>query len=171
MDDIESPGGKFPKALGNVVVMEAKWVHNVINQAIENFQNANPISPDLLRPLLPFLNPDQRIILEQIIDALENFDETVNNFRDNFDIDVRRSLLISHLQHYSLSIVTMYTDRFETYVKSQAGMDADLITFTNEVADTLGYTYPATFSLPLRMSLQPLQFIRMFLDQVSFVSF
>eukprot|EP01119_Soliformovum_irregulare_P011698 TRINITY_DN2957_c0_g2_i5.p1 TRINITY_DN2957_c0_g2~~TRINITY_DN2957_c0_g2_i5.p1 ORF type:complete len:779 (-),score=230.88 TRINITY_DN2957_c0_g2_i5:26-2362(-) len=60
----------------------------------------------------------------------------------------------------------MYKDRFIAYVKSQTGMDADLIDFTNQVADTLGYTFPVTFTLPLRTALIPLYFIRLFLDQI-----
>lgn len=60
----------------------------------------------------------------------------------------------------------MYRNRFETYVKDSDGLNADMIDFTNEVADAIGYTYPASFTLPISTALTPLYFIRLFLDQI-----
>lgn len=60
----------------------------------------------------------------------------------------------------------MYKDRFKTYVKSKDNMNLDLIAFTNEIADAIGYNYPASFTLPLQTALIPLYYIRLFLDQV-----
>ena len=41
-----------------------------------------------------------------------------------------------------------------------------MITFTNQVADAIGFTFPATFTLPLQAALIPLYYIRLFLDQI-----
>ena len=60
----------------------------------------------------------------------------------------------------------MDANRFTTYVKDKPNMDLDLIGFTNDIADTLGYTYPADFTLPLRAALVPLYYLRLFLSQV-----
>ncbi len=51
-------------------------------------------------------------------------------------------------------------------MKDQTGLNADMIVFTNQVADAIGFNYPATFTLPLLAALQPLYYIRLFLDQV-----
>jgi hypothetical protein len=54
-------------------------------------------------------------------------------------------------------------------MKDQTGLNSDMIDWTNQVADAIGYTYPATFTLPLTVALQPLYYIRLFLDQVDII--
>lgn len=61
----------------------------------------------------------------------------------------------------------MDKNRLSTYVKDLNSMNADLIVFTNQISDAIGYRYPATFTLPLKDALTPLYFLRLFLDQVS----
>lgn len=60
----------------------------------------------------------------------------------------------------------MYKDRLTTYVKALNAMNLDMIAFTNQVSDAIGYQYPATFTLPLQAALVPLYYLRLFLDQV-----
>lgn len=61
----------------------------------------------------------------------------------------------------------MYAERFKTYMLGQAALTQKMIDFTNEVSDTLGYKYPATYTLPIYTALVPLYYIRLLLNQVN----
>lgn len=156
IDGIEKPNGKYPSALGNVAILEAEYIHDLVDQAIQNLRASNFIpNPDPLKAILPFLDPAQREQLEPIIEILENITTVIDDFQNNFDIN-----------HYALNIVVMYRDRFQTYIKALNEMNSDLIVFTNEISDAIDYRYPATFTLPLQVTLTPLYFLRLFLDQI-----
>lgn len=89
MDGISSGNGKFPTSLGNVAILEAKYVYDLVNQFIQNLRLSNIIpDPAPLEAILPFLNPTQRAQLEPIIQFLKNISTAVDNFQQNFDINV-----------------------------------------------------------------------------------
>ena len=53
MDGIDSPGGKFPTALGNVVLLESSGVYAIVDQLVNNVKNNN---------LLPGMNVGASLI-------------------------------------------------------------------------------------------------------------
>ena len=154
--------------------MESQYVYKLIDQIISNLRTAGLIpNLDILRPFLALLPEPQRSQLQALLDVFDQINNAISNFQNNFDINVSKSccFISPFLQSYALTVITMYADRFNTYVKDLKPMNRDFITFTNQVADYLGYDYPATFSLPLQQAMQPLYFLRLFLDQVALSMF
>eukprot|EP01114_Cavostelium_apophysatum_P002845 TRINITY_DN1253_c0_g3_i1.p1 TRINITY_DN1253_c0_g3~~TRINITY_DN1253_c0_g3_i1.p1 ORF type:complete len:1241 (+),score=361.47 TRINITY_DN1253_c0_g3_i1:25-3723(+) len=156
VDGIDDPNGKYPKALGNVAMLEAEYLQQLVVQMVKNLQqNYTLPTPAMIAAILPFLPANVRPTMEQIEVILQQLNETIYSFQDNFDI-----------REYALMVVVMYRDRFETYIQNLKKMTAGMIVFTNQVADAIGYDFPATFQLPLHTALEPLYYIRMFLDQI-----
>ncbi len=56
--------------------------------------------------------------------------------------------------------------RVETYKKTQQGLDADMVRFTNDIAEALGIDYPVETELPIATTLQQFEFTKVSLDQV-----
>lgn len=94
MNSIDKPRGKYPTALGNVAILEATYVRDLIDQAVKNIKASNIIpDPAPLKALLPFLQPAQRQLLEPIIDLLTNATLALENFQNNFDVYVNGNQL------------------------------------------------------------------------------
>jgi ABC-type antimicrobial peptide transport system permease subunit len=137
VDSITASYTKYPSALGNVVVLDYKYVTKTLADNFRKNENFN-----------------------LILSAL--------NAKDRF----YTQLLGFQMQHYSLSVVAKYGDRYSAYTKSQNGMDLAMIGLTNSIVDTLGVDYPVTMTLPIALALFGTQFISMFLDQIfTFVVF
>lgn len=90
MDEITDPSGKYPKALGNVALIESKYISNLIKETASNFNYTQLIDNlnTLKDALEPFLNQTQIDTLSQIINALQGFENVTNSFIDNFQVNV-----------------------------------------------------------------------------------
>lgn len=83
--------------------------------------------------------------------AREQFDTLINNFQ---------------LEHYSMSVIGLYKNRFSAYLKSEKDLDKEMITFTNAIVNTLTVEYPISLMLPLVSALSGTKFVSLFLDQI-----
>jgi hypothetical protein len=64
-------------------------------------------------------------------------------------------------------IIVMNKHRVESYKKDQAGLNHDMVQFTNAVAEGVGIDYPVDTELPIATTLKQFQFTKMSLDQVT----
>lgn len=90
VDSITNPGGKYPKALGNVVLLEAKYVEEIIKEQIQAIRD-QPIlaNIDLIRTvLIPLLDPTQQDQVEEVLNILEDIYDQLGEFQDSFKINV-----------------------------------------------------------------------------------
>lgn len=141
VDEVDEPRGKWPAALGNVIVLEKRWV------------------PRLLASLLP-TNP----ILSDAL--LRSFGVPAAGNNDTAPTTAAQLVESLRLEEYALLVSVQYARRFEAYVEDQKGLNRHMIRFTNLVAERLGVDYPAQFELPLLTALQGMYFVRLFLDQI-----
>lgn len=161
VDDAIGQGlGKFPTALGNVAILEAEYLPELLQTAVNQVRVAlgfpDPAALRISIGLLPtnVITAEQRQQLLDLVDIIED----VDNFLDNVqNVDINE---------YVMLVIAMYTERFTTYLKPVKEMNADLIDLTNNVSDAIGYRYPVTLALPVAGALEPLYFIRLFLDNI-----
>ena len=145
VDGVDDPYGKWPKSLGNVVILESKY----LTKSMAKFVPDNLLVQDFIAQTLGLKNktatdPDQLFNLK---DYIENI----------------------NINEHALMVVVQYADRFKSYVKSTKGMDHDLILFTNDVAEALEIDYPVDFTLPIQQTLTGLNYLKLFLDQVHII--
>ena len=91
MESISDPKGKFPKALGNVVMIEAQYINQIVREQIQQLNQQNLI--DSLKSFIEAagnLTTNQTEILDQVILGLENLQDTIDQFGNRFEIDVSR---------------------------------------------------------------------------------
>jgi ABC-type antimicrobial peptide transport system permease subunit len=131
IDAITYPYGKYPNGLGNVVVLDSKYVMRAVGDSLLE-------------------NPSFKLLL-QLYGNLDAFKHYMRTFNVN---------------QYSLSVVGMFKDRFNTYMKNMNERNQDIIRLTNHMTGLLGVEYPVTIQFPLLFSLDALQFVTLFLDQI-----
>jgi ABC-type antimicrobial peptide transport system permease subunit len=152
VDNLDSPDGKFPKALGNVLVVERDFLHSLIAAPIANLVGAvRALQNSPLRLAAEFaLNiSDDGVqdLFSQVANGLER--------AENFEVD-----------HYALTVVGMYADRLNSYVGTKDSIDIDMIHFTNAVGDAIGYGESIAMQTTLATAMGALYFVRLFLDQI-----
>jgi hypothetical protein len=131
MDSITDPNGKYPKALGNVALIESKYLSDLVRETAANFNNSQLIDTlqTLKTALTPFLNTTQLETLQQIIDALKNFDDLITTFTDDFQVNVKIFFSLFSEKNIGLCIEycsDVHTAIFYVYVgtvKSQSEND------------------------------------------------
>lgn len=74
--------------------------------------------------------------------------------------ETRRSVESVDGNDYGFLSNVMYTKRIEAYLGSMSRLDAHMVAFTNEVAERVGLDYAATFTLPIRDTLEGASFAR-----------
>jgi len=67
---------------------------------------------------------------------------------------------------YALLGVVQFRHRLDAYVKDLAGMNQDMIYFTNDIALRVGLAWPASFAIPLAKAIAATVFVRYFLDNI-----
>eukprot|EP00026_Physarum_polycephalum_P001035 Phypoly_transcript_01036.p1 GENE.Phypoly_transcript_01036~~Phypoly_transcript_01036.p1 ORF type:complete len:1168 (+),score=174.37 Phypoly_transcript_01036:78-3581(+) len=153
-DGIDEPDGKYPKALGNVAVIESKYLENIVRNAAQ--QATSFIRQNLtdFEELAPFLEPfglNVTNITDIVLQALEVFDQLGNT---------------TSLNDFAPMIIVMDKHRVDSYKKDQGGLDSDMIEFTNAVSEGVGVDYPVSTELPIAVTLKQFQFTKMSLDQI-----
>ena len=139
VDGVDDPHGKWPKSLGNVAILESRYLMRSVSHMIPD----NPFFQDLLAQILGLRDPD-----------------------DPHHYDLQKEVASVDLNAYALMVIAQYAGRFSTYQKSTEGMNLDLIEFTNEMVEALGVYYPVELTLPVQEILVGLNYLRMFLDQI-----
>ena len=164
---LDEPAGKWPEALGSIVMVENAQLIELVKGSVWHLLNANITAIDLsacndtaVRSTLPLPYPvpvRRLLILSGQVNAsdVQRVDALANATIGSLDGD-KQSLL---------SIVN-YKQRVSTYLKDLDSMNADLIRFTDTVALSIGLDYPATFTTPIAATLTITQYIRYFLDNI-----
>jgi hypothetical protein len=152
IDNLDSPDGKFPKALGNVLVVERDFLHSIIAAPIANMVAAiRALQNSPLRLAAEFAlnisDASVQDLFSQVSAGLER--------AENFEID-----------HFALTVVGMYTERLRSYVGTKDSIDIDMIHFTNAVGDAIGYGESIAMQTTLATAMGALYFVRLFLDQI-----
>lgn len=177
-DVLTTPAGKYPEALGSVMLLEARPMFERLRSSVQDVLNTNQTGLEidfevggqrfgpfnLSIPGLPVLN------LERLLEAADglNGGESPTSAADamNAARDVRRDVANFRPWDNAILSVVQFTDRIASYQKDIQALDADMIRFTNQVSDQIGVDYPGGFQLPVRDALAATMIIRYFLDNV-----
>ena len=163
---LDEPAGKWPEALGSIVMVENAQLVELVKNSVFHLLNANITAIDLSAcndtqvpdtiPIPPIPISDL-FILSGAVNASDVHATyaAVNASISPLDGD----------KQAILSIVN-YKQRVSTYLKDLDAMNADLIRFTDTVALSIGLDYPATFTTPIAATLTITQYIRYFLDNI-----
>ena len=164
---LDEPDGKWPDALGSIVMVENDMLIGLLQGSVRHVLNANITAIDLsacndtqVPDLLPLPNPIPVRDLLVLSGAL-NASVADEQFAA---IDASIQSLDGNKQ--SLLSIVNYKHRVSTYLKDLSAMNADLIKFTDSVALSIGLDYPASFTTPIAATLTITQYIRYFLDNI-----
>ncbi|ELR12239.1 efflux ABC transporter, permease, putative, partial [Acanthamoeba castellanii str. Neff] len=135
--EVEDSLGKWPSALGTVVVMEAKYI------------------PFLLFKVewLPWPIRDNARLIRSLMSNIPGY--TLPPGSENFNVD---KLLINFPMGKE--------DRLETYTKEKESRDLDMIDWTNQVSLGLGLDFKGSFTLPVYMFMRGTDIPQSFLSQI-----
>ena len=143
IDEIKSPLGKYPDALGNVVLVDSKQFEKILLQQVRDL-TADPLITLALQAASGTLGLDVTIL------------DDINDFLADF-----------RMEDYALTVAATYRMRDEAYVLTQdEGLKAHMTYFTNELYSILGYNSSAAIEVPIFRALEGTEIIRLFLDQV-----
>ncbi|KAH3764102.1 permease family protein [Pelomyxa schiedti] len=195
IDAIESPRGKWPTALGGVIVLEQAGVEAlvndllnetvifladqlmVLNEALYNVTAENifeiparNVTFMLGNTSITVLIPTIPIDWNQVNVTMANFTNvTINEIElqinDTITTLLNSSVAIS-LNEYAFMVVVLYSRRMEMYMQGADGMKSEMIGFTNSISNDIGVGYPATFTSPVAAAIAGYSFLRLFLDQI-----
>lgn len=153
-DGIDKPDGKYPKALGNVAIIESveleRLIHNTAEQAAAAVRQ-NLSSIEALAPILEPFGIDINNITDAILQTLDVFEQLGNT---------------TSINSYAPMVIVMNKNRVKAYGKEQSALDLDMVHFTNDVAEGVGIDYPVSFQLPIAETLTQFQFTKVSLDQI-----
>lgn len=121
LDAVESPDGKWPSLMGNVVVMDSKYLPALLDNVFENTPALQSLRA--LRDLS--LIAGTALIPGTFTSALERPNE------------------------YAFTITVQYKDRINAYQKKRAEMLRDVIKFSDSVYETLGVDFDGENYVPL----------------------
>ena len=142
VDEVESPRGKWPTLLGNVVVLEAsRLVQWLREQLIDSLDLVDGLFGPVVA--IPGLGLQPAIAGARV--ALAGLD---------YDL----------FQQFALQVTVQYTERLDAYIIDSSNTQARMVEFSNSVMGSLGFDYFATTATPLAEALLQLRFIQLFLD-------
>ncbi|CEM34393.1 unnamed protein product [Vitrella brassicaformis CCMP3155] len=133
----DAPEGKWPSALGNTLMIDAKYV---LAEIITSFKQAfEDIQASILN------NP-----LEITFDPTPFLTEALK-------VDLDR---------YALTGNVLLEDRIPLYMQEPRQQAFDITVATDRVAESIGIDYPISVTAPLQSLLVASQFVRLFLDNL-----
>lgn len=144
VETVESPNGKWPSTLGNIIVLDSKYIVGIFAEnmatAVENtkFETGNPTQDDL-------------------VERYFNKTEVQENIR-------AQSKNIT-LNDYALTVNILLTDRVDIY-HSQNSIRPGLITASNAIYSILGRNHPSSISSLLMTALDNFFLFKNFLDNI-----
>eukprot|EP00960_Hanusia_phi_P075544 768438-Hanusia_phi.AAC.10 len=142
-DAIENSYEKWPP-IGNIVLLEAKHFLQAVKASMNQV------------PLIQMLN----------LGVLVNRTGSVEKALLQTETPLTDEWLNFNLMDYAFLVLVQYRDRYIAYLKSEAGRLSDMIKFSNDVGERLGFTSRLSITLPIATALQPLMFLRVFLQQI-----
>jgi ABC-type antimicrobial peptide transport system permease subunit len=154
VDAIETPGGKYPKALGNVALMESTTAQALIESRLEAL--AATLRNVTQSPLRLGFEVLLNITDAEFMSVFETAEAAIES-AEGFD-----------LNNYAMSIIGTAKDRLNIYMQDNVGVTLSMVELTNAVSDGLGDDLAASVSLtaPMASAVGALYFIRLFLDQI-----
>ena len=171
-DVLDEPEGKWPTALGSIVLLENEQLVQLVQGSVYHLLDANITDIDLRSLIgnasgtgnipasihLPSpINIRQLLLLSGAVNASE-----VNATYAAVDASVGQ--LNGNAQ--SLLSIVNYHDRVSAYLDDLQAMNNVLIDFTNTIGLQIGLEYPAGVTTPIAQVLTLTQYIRYFLDNI-----
>ncbi len=96
IDAIDAPLGKFPKALGNVAILESKGIHSLLSSLIAQLQSSGfLLDPALLRALLPLVKEEDQQTFLEIINMIQELEDKIFTFEKDFKVEVHKRIHFS----------------------------------------------------------------------------
>eukprot|EP01087_Luapelamoeba_hula_P011389 TRINITY_DN3089_c0_g1_i1.p1 TRINITY_DN3089_c0_g1~~TRINITY_DN3089_c0_g1_i1.p1 ORF type:complete len:1336 (+),score=202.48 TRINITY_DN3089_c0_g1_i1:44-4051(+) len=142
---VEEPRGKWPSALGSVVVMEARYIPFLL------FKDWLPAPINQNAQLL-------RSVLRRIPGYIyQPSDETKT---------VDQLLIKFPVNDYALMVIAQNKDRLATYMSERRERDARTRKWTDELMGSIGLDIPATITMPINQFMKGADIAQAFLSQI-----
>ncbi|ORX82075.1 hypothetical protein BCR32DRAFT_292904 [Anaeromyces robustus] len=105
-------------------------------------------------------------LVENIVNELINSEYPINI---SFDVSKIKDIdNIFNPVENALMVIVMKNNRMESYTKSHANAKKDIIRFTNQVADSLGFNFTAEYTSVLFLAVNSSEVLMVFLDELFF---
>jgi len=144
IDGITDTYGKFPVNIGNVLILDAQW----IGQLIENIVNS--ISP------IPFVGPSASGTLE--ISRI--------NFDVIYDDQTAKIMLTMIFQQYTAMIVIVFNGRQDLYKLSQQARRSAVYQLSDQIAEAIGINATIQYTDVINQALTVTSYLRIYMDEV-----
>ncbi|KAJ3299821.1 hypothetical protein HK104_006755 [Borealophlyctis nickersoniae] len=148
VDAIESPYGKYPPAIGNVAVLGFEATQTLLRGTLDQMINTNPI-------------------LQFALAGAAGSNGTGAGIASGVE-SASVGLRSLQLRDYVMSVIVLKTNRIETYLKSQKSRNADMISFSNDVAMRVGIGAPIDYTAVISTALDATVFMQIYLQEVFF---
>jgi ABC-type antimicrobial peptide transport system permease subunit len=140
LDTVDYPYGKWPRAIGNVIVIETSEVKRLLLRQIdEAFQNLETSG------LLPLLGNEQT--LRDQVTAIRQV----------------------NLEHYMLQVNVLVEDKIGVYTVPNEEMKGTLRRLSDNFIGSLGKNYRVSIATPLLAVVDAFYFLQLFLDNIFLV--
>ena len=148
VDSIESPHGKYPPKLGNVVLLSYKSAEELLQNLLNTTLRNDPTFKLGILALQTQRNP--------------------GSIDPNTDSDVLIDQLIGDitLTNNVMSVIVMKENAVKTYVKGQKARRRDIIKFSNDVAVRVGTSRKVDYVAPIWMALESTATMQIYLGEV-----
>jgi ABC-type antimicrobial peptide transport system permease subunit len=143
--EVEDSMGKWPSALGTVVVMEAKYIPFL-----------------LFKEWLPWPIRNNARLIRSLMSNIPGY--TLPPGSENFNVD---NLLVHFPMGYFAPLVVVQMEgRLETYTKEKESRDSDMIEWANQVSLGLGLDFKGGFTFPVYAFMRGTDIPQSFLSQI-----
>jgi ABC-type antimicrobial peptide transport system permease subunit len=136
-ESIKSDSGKWPSVLGNVIAIDSQH------------------APEYLEKSLI-------IAVKNLVHYLTNstvFDPYIESTVSSYTKDLQ-------IEHFALTVNLLIKDKFKSYGPSRIEQRQGISRLTGKIIEKLGYDYPVKMTLPLYESLDSLQIVKVFLENI-----
>lgn len=143
MGTFDRPRGKWPVALGNVIVLESRFLLFLLKQ---------------VAPML-FQNPDT---VRAMLTAVPGYVPPPVEDRSSVDAWLAQF----PIWNYALQVTVQFRNRLDAYVEQTQARDKLVIAWTNAIATAIGFDLPISLQLPVNTALFPMDIPKAFLLQL-----
>lgn len=139
--DVVEESGKWPSALGNVIVIDSQYgKHYVIENIIRIIEDIASLQVNLLLS-----------------------EDTMSSIKDNLYNEILSDF---NLDHYALSISYILNNKFDLYKKKQYNQLRDIVKVSDHILTRLGDDYPTEMTLTIYETYQVFAIVKIFLDNI-----
>lgn len=136
-ESIESDSGKWPSVLGNVIAIDSQHASEYLEKSL----------------IFSIKNLVHYLTNSTVFDPY--IESTIYSYTKNLQIE-----------HFALTVNLLIKDKFKSYGPNRIEQRQGISRLTGRIIEKLGYDYPVKMTLPLYESLNSLEIVKIFLQNI-----